>query len=198
MPTLTVRIGRRSREYRLGLPGEHRVLTSLAVFAALFALDADIDAALPHFASVTVPKGRGNAVPAGNATVIDDSYNANPVSMRFALEALAVEEGRRVAILGEMLELGDDTRAMHAEIEPACTDLDGVITVGDGFRDWGSSLGDRHWAHVASVAELDLEALADRIMVDGTNATILVKGANKVFWVNQFVDSLSTALAASG
>lgn len=194
---VTVRIGKRRREYRLGLPGEHRVLTSLAVVGTLFALDVDLDTALADFATVTVPAGRGNPVRIGNTTVIDDSYNANPVSMRFALEALAVEEGCRIAILGEMLELGDGTRAMHAEIEPVCADLDGVITVGAGFEDWGNSLGDRHWAHVESSAELDLEALAARILADGTNATILVKGANKVFWVNQFVDSLSTALAAS-
>ncbi len=187
---VTVRIGGLSWEYRLEASGEHRMLTSLAVFGALFAIDADMDAAIARFPQLSVPEGRGNTIQAGGATLIDDSYNANPVSMRYALEALALEEGQRVAILGEMLELGDDTQQHHASIEEACAGLDGVITVGEGFDDWGESLGSRHWGHYPTVAELDIDSLAARL----EDATVLVKGSNKVFWVHGFVNRLAEAL----
>lgn len=190
---VTVRIGGRSWDYRLSLPGEHRVLTSLAVFGGLFAIDADLDRALPVFERLTVPKGRGNASRVGDITVIDDSYNANPVSMRLALEVLAAEEGRRIAILGEMLELGSESHGMHMDIAAACRGLDGVITVGDGFRDLGAALGNCHWEHVDSADDIDLDDLKSRL--DGP-ATLLVKGSNKVFWTRGFVDRLTASLGS--
>lgn len=191
---VTVTIGARRFSFRLNLPGEHRVLTALAVFGALFVLDADLEAACDTFATLSLPKGRGNTTKIGDVTVIDDSYNSNPVSMRYAIEDLAAEAGTRVAILGEMLELGEASARHHAALEALCGDLDGVITVGAGFNQWGERLGDRHWLHVDDVSEIDIERLAARL---GGGASVLVKGGNKIFWVNQFVDSLIGALTRS-
>ena len=67
---------------------------------------------------------------AGGVTVVDDSYNANPESMKAALKQLGGESGRKVAVLGEMLELGDGGPAYHANLAPWCQPLDRVVAVG--------------------------------------------------------------------
>lgn len=188
---VTLSIGQRQWQYRLGTTGEHRVLTSLAVCATLHALGLDPGPALPAFESLTVPAGRGDTVTEQGVTIVDDSYNANPVSMRYALEALARTSGQRVAILGEMLELGASAPAMHGEIAQYCDDLDGVITVGEGFANWPGPASSADWGHYDTAAEIDLDALAVRLSPE---ATILVKGSNKVFWTTGFVARLREAI----
>lgn len=188
---ITVTIGSGEWTYHLTALGEHRARTSVAVFAMLYALDVDLDAAVAGFTSLTTPPGRGNVVRVGDITVIDDSYNANPVSMRYALEALGQMPGQKIAILGEMLELGGAAAAMHDELASACDALDGVVTVGAGFEAWQHGLGERYWGHVDAAGDLALETLLARVE---PGANILVKGANKVFWVNGFVDGLCRRL----
>lgn len=191
---VTVTIGARRFSFRLNLPGEHRVQTALAVFGALFVLDADLEAACEAFATLSLPKGRGNTTKVGHVTVIDDSYNSNPVSMQYALEGLAAERGTRIAILGEMLELGDASASHHAALEAYCESLDGVVTVGAGFASWGERLGDRHFLHVDDASAIDLDRLAARL---GEGGSVLIKGGNKIFWVHRFVDRLIDALRRS-
>lgn len=112
----------RTVEYRLHVPGSHWVLNSLCVLAAAAALEADVARAAEGLADVTVPAGRGRRttvhLAAGAFELIDDSYNASPVAMAAAFEVLGRmvpgPGGRRIAILGDMLELGDETPALHA------------------------------------------------------------------------------------
>ena len=108
--------------YRVGAPGEHYVRNSLAVLAdAAAPLGADVMRCLPGLARVSAPAGRGARTlldaPDGQILLIDESYNANPASVRAALAAMATTPReafpRRVAVLGDMLELGD------AAAEPA-------------------------------------------------------------------------------
>lgn len=188
---ITTTIGSRRWTWHMQTIGEHRARTSVAVFAMLYALDANLDDALDAFPSLTTPPGRGNVIRVGDVAVIDDSYNANPVSVRYALEALGGMPGQRIAILGEMLELGEGGKAMHDDIASACTALDGVVTVGSGFAGWHHGLGDRYWGHADTAADIGLEELLARLE---PGANILVKGANKVFWVNGFVDDLCRRL----
>ncbi len=109
-------------DYRLAMPGRHWVMNSLAVLAAAAALGADVEAAAAALAGVTPPPGRGRRETirrAGGAfELVDESYNASPPSMRAALQTLGRSTpgagGRRVAVLGDMLELGDDAPALHA------------------------------------------------------------------------------------
>lgn len=114
----------REIRYRLALPGRQWALNSLAVLAAASALGADVDAAMAALTRLEGLDGRGRrhtvALPAGAITLIDESYNASPVSMRAAIEVLAASKpapgGRRIAVLGDMLELGPNAGAMHAAL----------------------------------------------------------------------------------
>jgi UDP-N-acetylmuramoyl-tripeptide--D-alanyl-D-alanine ligase len=113
--------------YRTGAPGIHIALNSLAVAAALHAVGADVDAGLAALSQTTAPEGRGArrriAVDGGEVLLVDESYNANPASMRAALDALALvprtEFPRRIAVLGDMLELGPTSRELHAGLKEA-------------------------------------------------------------------------------
>jgi UDP-N-acetylmuramoyl-tripeptide--D-alanyl-D-alanine ligase len=115
---VTARIGGRDIRYVLGAPGAHWVANSLAVLAAVEALGADVDAAARALADVSPAPGRGARrtiqLDRGAFTLIDESYNASPASMRAALAVLGAAGGRRIAVLGDMLELGRQSSALHA------------------------------------------------------------------------------------
>lgn len=127
-------------DYRIAAPGSHWVLNSLCVLAAAAALGADVGRAAADLAHVGVPKGRGQRatvrLPRGSFELIDDSYNASPVAMAAAFEVLGRiapgPGGRRIAVLGDMLELGDETPALHARLaQPLqANGIDLVFTAG--------------------------------------------------------------------
>ena len=100
---------------RFGNAGKHVALNGLAVLAAIEALGADVHQAARDFAFVTPPTGRGARAIIGGITLIDESYNANPASMRAAFSVLATipTRGRRIVALGDMLELGPEQNEMH-------------------------------------------------------------------------------------
>jgi UDP-N-acetylmuramoyl-tripeptide--D-alanyl-D-alanine ligase len=141
---VAARVDGRDIAYRVGAPGRHWAVNSLAVLAAVQALGADLDAAAAALASVSAPRGRGQQRrigPAGaEALLIDESYNANPASMRAAIAVAAgiapAAGGRRIAVLGDMFELGADSEAEHealaAPILAAGIDL--VFTCGPRMR----------------------------------------------------------------
>ena len=107
--------------YKIGAPGRHLVDNSLAVLAAAVLAGADLALAALALAELKPVAGRGAPIeidlPGGPALVIDDSYNANPASMAAALALLGQApvgpHGRRIAVLGDMLELGPKGRALH-------------------------------------------------------------------------------------
>jgi UDP-N-acetylmuramoyl-tripeptide--D-alanyl-D-alanine ligase len=110
--------------YKLGVPGEHMAVNSLAVLAAVKLAGADLARGALALASAQPAKGRGVRehlqIQGGELLLIDESYNANPASVRAALALLANARvgrvGRRIAVLGDMLELGDHGPALHAEL----------------------------------------------------------------------------------
>ena len=174
--------------YDLATVGEHLALTSVAVLAVVHALGADVGKAAQGMSQLTNPPGRGNLSMVSGRTIVDDSYNANPVSMAYAIKALTKrEQGRKIAVLGEMLELGELSEELHHEVALACRDVDMVVTVGAGFAKTTRDFGGRLLAHVDSLDQLDLDQLT---AVTQPGDVILVKGSNKVFWINKFVDKL--------
>ncbi len=110
--------------YKIGAPGRHLVMNSLAVLAAASLVGADLAHAALALAQQVPAAGRGTRItlelPAGPALVIDESYNANPTSMRAALallgQAATGPDGRRIAVLGDMLELGPAGPELHREL----------------------------------------------------------------------------------
>ena len=119
-----VEIAGRPISFMLGVPGRHWAINALGVLAAVLALGADVAAAAAALAGMTPPKGRGRrhrvALADGAFQLIDESYNASPVAMRAALENLAAlapaPGGRRLAVLGDMRELGSAADRLHAEL----------------------------------------------------------------------------------
>jgi UDP-N-acetylmuramoyl-tripeptide--D-alanyl-D-alanine ligase len=107
--------------YKIGAPGKHIVRNSLAVLATAELVGADLALAALALSEFTAPSGRGAPVeidpPGGSALLIDESYNANPVSVDAALALLGQTpvgpRGRRIAVLGDMLELGSKGKALH-------------------------------------------------------------------------------------
>src|SRR5207342_2186560 len=116
--------------YKLGAPGRHMVDNSLGVLAAAALLGADLALAALALADLRAPVGRGQRmsidVPGGTVLLIDESYNANPTSMGAALALLGQAPmrglGRRIAVLGDMLELGSEGAGLHAALSDAVID----------------------------------------------------------------------------
>ena len=126
--------------YRVGAPGRHWLLIGLAVLATVSAVGADLRRAALDLSGVKALPGRGQrheiSVGDGAFTLIDESYNANPASMYAAINLLAGAApgpgGRRIAVLGDMLELGDEGPDMHAALANCLVraEADLVFTVG--------------------------------------------------------------------
>jgi UDP-N-acetylmuramoyl-tripeptide--D-alanyl-D-alanine ligase len=137
-------LGTQRFPYRLGAPGEHYVKNSLAVLGALHALGVDIMRCLPALARIAAPAGRGARTlleaGGGNILLIDESYNANPASVRAALAAMATTPrdayARRIAVLGDMLELGAAAPDLHRNLKEAidAAKVDLVLACGPMMR----------------------------------------------------------------
>jgi len=131
--------------YKLGAPGRHQATNSLAVLAAVVLSGADLALAALALAQLQPPVGRGARLSlempgGGSALLIDESYNANPASMRAAIALLAQASvglrGRRIAVLGDMLELGPQSPALHAGLAAALVEanIDLVFCAGPLMR----------------------------------------------------------------
>jgi UDP-N-acetylmuramoyl-tripeptide--D-alanyl-D-alanine ligase len=104
-------------EISLPLPGRHNIANALAAAAVALALDVPLDTIVAGLEQTAGVSGRlRREVMAGGWTVIDDSYNANPGSMAAAIDTLLLADGERWLVLGDMAELGDDARALHAGV----------------------------------------------------------------------------------
>ncbi|WP_116092515.1 UDP-N-acetylmuramoyl-tripeptide--D-alanyl-D-alanine ligase [Sphingomonas crusticola] len=180
-----VRAKLRSAElsFTVGPPGEHWVTNALAVLAVVEAAGGDLAAAGLALADLAGLPGRGQRItihlPDGDALLIDESYNANPASMRATLAMLGQERGRKVAILGAMRELGPEEARHHADLAApiAAAGVGLALLVGTEMKPLAEALEGRvEFVHVPDAAAA--AAQASSLIAPGD--AVLVKGSNSV------------------
>lgn len=175
--------GRRA-SYRLGVAGKHLAVNSVAALAAVHAIGADLDVASAALSGLEASAGRGRrreiAWRGGAFTMIDESYNASPVAVEAAFGVLAAARrrggGRRVAVLGDMLELGERSDAFHANLAGPLMahGVDLVFTAGRRMAAlWERLPQGMRGGHAASAKEL--APLVTAAIGDGD--VILIKGS---------------------
>ena len=197
---VTARALGRDFGYTIGAPGRHVALNSLAVLLAARAVGLDFEATARGFAAFASPSGRGQRevlrTPDGEFTLIDESYNANPASMQAALDLLGAASGaRRIAVLGDMLELGPQAESLHAahadDIER--NDIDLVFAAGPLMQALYDAIPPaRRGAHAMSADAiepyvLDVLRAGDIVMIKGSNGSLMgsiVAALRKHFAVN--------------
>lgn len=157
-------VGQRVR-YAISAPGRHLVINSLAVLAAVDAIGADVYAAAAALGDIRALKGRGQRQEIswqdGAFVMIDESYNASPVSMEAAIGLLATttpaRDGRRIAVMGDMLELGARSDELHAGLVQALTGggIDLVFAAGTHMAAlWDQLPATMRGGHAATATEL--------------------------------------------
>jgi len=190
--------------YAIGVPGRPWAMNSLAVLLAADAAGIPVDRAAAALAGMTPPKGRGQRKTLrwgdGVITVIDESYNASPVSVRAALATLGgirpVKGGRRIAVLGDMLELGEQGPSLHRGLAEQIDQfaIDQVFTAGPlmgGLFDVLSS--EKKGAAAPDSAQL-APMVAARLMAGDV---VMVKGSagSRMSRVVSHLDDLATPMA---
>jgi UDP-N-acetylmuramoyl-tripeptide--D-alanyl-D-alanine ligase len=184
-------------EFTLTPGAPHRLQNALAALASVHAAGLDAGRLAEKLGDVGIMSGRGVEQAAGGAILIDDSFNGNPASMVAALQSLkarSMNHGRRIAILGDMLELGVDAPAYHEALAEHLLGIDGVYCVGPLMRHLydllpvGKGLG---WHE--NPATLEPRKIAALLK---SGDVVVVKGSKKMFWVNRFVPRLVAALQA--
>ena len=180
-------IAGRALSFRLGAPGRHLAENALAVLLAVHALGADLEGAAGALAFFQAQQGRGERIavktPEGPFTLLDESYNANPASMRAALALGGTLQptgaGRRIAVLGDMLELGHQAPSLHAALAEDVTanGFDLVFAAGPMMKSLANALSSRlavEWRpRAADIAAdvLDAVRAGDVVVVKGSNGS---------------------------
>ena len=170
--------------YKLGMPGRHMAMNSLAVLAAASLAGADLALAALSLSQIEPAAGRGARraleVASGEATLIDESYNANPASMAAALNVLGAAaigpQGRRIAVLGDMLELGPTSAVLHRGLVDAvkANHIDLVYCCGPLMRNlWDALSTGKRGGYADSADTLESQLVGairagDAIMVKGS------------------------------
>ena len=184
--TVSADVAGRTVEFRLGAPGAHIARNALCALAAVAALGADPAAVAPRLREVRAMQGRGaqeqvRTPDGGSATVIDESFNGQPPSVRAALALLRIlPAGRRVAALGQMGELGDFAADEHRALAPHVRDAaDLVFLCGPLMRHLAEALPPglvaAHTQDSAELAPLVAAAVrdGDAVLVKGSKAMLM-------------------------
>ena len=178
-----LRISAQQIDVTLLVPGEHWVTNGAACMAVALAAGIDLRKAAMALRGVRAEPGRGEIhalnIDEKSITLIDESYNANPTSMEAAINVLGLKPGRRIAVLGDMAELGKDEIEMHAALTRPLEEagVSRVIVTGECMRALKGALPQPMRGAWARDWEFALDALKEEIE-DGD--VVLVKGSNSV------------------
>lgn len=193
---LTARIAGKQIVTRIGAPGRHMVQNALAVLGAAHLAGADVAKAALALSDLSAEAGRGRrhvlGHPKGEITLIDESYNANPVSMRAALALLKAtpvpEGGRRVAVLGDMLELGPQSQKLHAALAEPVVDAgaDIVLLAGQDMESLAAALP----AGIAVTLKATTEDLKPVLMQVLKPGDVVMVKSSKGIGLARLVDAL--------
>ena len=175
----------------LQVPGEHNARNAVAACAAAFALEVPPSAIQAGLAAYAGTPGRLERRRAeGGALVIDDTYNANPDSMKAAIRVLAAQPGRRVMVMGDMGELGETAPALHAEVGAFAREsgVEVLLATGPLSRHAAQAFGEGA-RHLDAVEAVIAAAQAE----SRSGATVLVKGSRSMR-----MERVADALAPGG
>ncbi|MGB6055309.1 MAG: UDP-N-acetylmuramoyl-tripeptide--D-alanyl-D-alanine ligase [Burkholderiaceae bacterium] len=171
---LSISAGNRQFTVRLAAAGMHNVRNALAATACALAVGIDVDAIRHGLEAFAPVAGRLQKKTAANgACVIDDTYNANPDSVRAAIDVLAQAAAPRILVLGDMGEVGNNGRQFHQEIGAYARrrGIEQLLTLGELTSEAAAAFGSgRHFGHIDALATA-LESLLT------PSATVLVKGS---------------------
>lgn len=188
-PSLVADVGGARLELEVPFTARHQAENALAALAAYRALGLPLDRAAEGARSIELSRWRGDEHELPDGTlVVNDAYNANPASMRAALEHLAERAGerRKVAVLGDMAELGPAARSFHLAVghTAARTGVDVLVAVGSlarAYLDGAEGVPVKRWAPDADEALRELEAVVepgDAILVKASRALALERVAH--------------------
>ena len=166
------------------LPGEHMIYNAMAAAAVALQFGMSKEEIAAGISHVEAVAGRSHLVEAGDKVIIDDCYNANPVSMKAAIDLLATAPGRKVAILGDMFELGENEKAMHGEVGEYAAEkgIDLILCVGElSEAMYQEAVGSGGNAKYYETREA-LEAVLNEILQQGD--TVLVKASHSMAFEN--------------
>jgi UDP-N-acetylmuramoyl-tripeptide--D-alanyl-D-alanine ligase len=158
----------------LPMPGLHHVQNGLAASAAAIALGLSLEEIAHGLEKVTSSEGRMDRIELAGLSLLDDSYNANPASVKAALDVLAMQPGYRIAVLGEMAELGQHAEALHLGVAAHVRDsgIENVLLLGPYAQQMAESIGARAQFFVSK------DALVESIFSnEHQDKIILVKGS---------------------
>lgn len=192
----TISVGDEKFDVTIGLPGSHNVMNALAAAAVAKELGLSCQEIKKGLENAGTIAGRNNIITVRDITVIDDCYNANPVSMKASIEVLGKAPGRTIAVLGDMGELGEDERALHYEIGQALEDnhIGYVFTVGELSEEINKSLSQKNSSCMAHHYSKVEDMLVDLIPIIRGGDTILVKASHFMNF-STVVDAIKTKLA---
>ena len=175
---IVLKTPRAQATFALPLPGVHNVRNALAAVAVGVALDVPVETMARALERFVGCEGRMQQLRAiSGATLVDDTYNANPDSMLAAIAVLAEQPGKRVLVLGDMAELGSDAPALHAQVGRAARDagIERLFTLGELSRELCAAFG-RGGQHYTRIEDL-LAAVKPELDRD---TTVLVKGSRSM------------------
>lgn len=188
----TIHMGEKCFAAKANLPGQHQIYNALAATAVARYLGLSEEEIVKGIASVAPTAGRSNLIQTEKYVVVDDCYNANPVSMKAAIDLLSTADTRKVAILGDMFELGEQIYAFHGEIGAYAAEkgIDVLLCAGEYSAEMAKMAREK-----STVTKVQHYVTRDLLMEDLKNQleegdTVLIKASHGMGYQN-IVESLT-------